>query len=147
VGNLDAVSGLRSASALRPGSRAWQLDARPSRAALPAPEWSLRPGLLILEALAIITAAVLAAPTRAPARTAPLCSPWSSWPWVACWSPRRERSVHSPRRHRVPPRSRSTRPPPRAWRHRSARRAAASRSPLPCRSRTRQRCARPVRGP
>jgi GT2 family glycosyltransferase len=64
VGNLDAVSGLRSASALRPGSRAWQLDARPSRAALPAPEWSLRPGLLILEALAIITAAVLAAPTR-----------------------------------------------------------------------------------
>ena len=64
VGNLDAVSGLRSASALRPGSRAWQLEADPSSEALPEPEWSLRPLLLAFQGLAIIAAAVLAAPSR-----------------------------------------------------------------------------------
>ncbi len=64
VGNLDSVSGLRSASALRPGSRAWQLEADPSRDALPEPEGSLRPLLLLLQLVAIVAAAVLAAPSR-----------------------------------------------------------------------------------
>ncbi len=64
VGNLDSVSGLSSASAVRPGSRAWQLDADPSREALPAPESSLRPALLVLQGLAIVAVMVLAAPSR-----------------------------------------------------------------------------------
>lgn len=64
VGNLDSVSGLSSASALRPGSRAWQLDAEPSRAALEEPTGSLRPVLLGLQGLAVVAVAVLAAPTR-----------------------------------------------------------------------------------
>jgi hypothetical protein len=64
AGNLDSVSGLRSASALRPGSRAWQLEADPSREALPEPEGSLRPLLLLLQILAAVAAAVLAAPSR-----------------------------------------------------------------------------------
>jgi GT2 family glycosyltransferase len=64
VGNLDSVSGLRTASALRPGSRAWQLDADPSRGSLPEPDWSLRPLLLVIQGLAVFTAFVLAAPSR-----------------------------------------------------------------------------------
>lgn len=64
VGNLDSVSGLSSASALRPGSRAWQVDADPTREALPTPDGSLRPWLLALQALAVLVAAVLAAPSR-----------------------------------------------------------------------------------
>jgi len=64
VGNLDSVSGLRSASAVRPGSRAWQLEADPSREALPEPDGSLRPLLLVVQGLALVAAAVLAAPSR-----------------------------------------------------------------------------------
>jgi GT2 family glycosyltransferase len=64
VGNLDSVSGLRTASALRPGSRAWQLDADPSRESLPEPDGSLRPLMLALQGLAVVTAFVLAAPSR-----------------------------------------------------------------------------------
>ena len=63
VGKLDSVSGLSSASALRPGSRAWQLDADPSREAAP-PGSRLHPALLAVQGLAIVVAAVLAAPTR-----------------------------------------------------------------------------------
>jgi GT2 family glycosyltransferase len=64
IGNLDSVSGLRTASALRPGSRAWQLDADPSRESLPEPDGSLRPLMLTLQGLAVATAFVLAAPSR-----------------------------------------------------------------------------------
>jgi GT2 family glycosyltransferase len=64
VGNLDSVSGLRTASALHPGSRAWQLDADPSRESLPEPDGSLRPLMLALQGLAVVTAFVLAAPSR-----------------------------------------------------------------------------------
>ena len=68
VGNLDSVSGLTSASAVRPGSRAWQLEAEPSDEALPAPEGSPRPVLLGVQGLALVLAAVLAAPSRRPRR-------------------------------------------------------------------------------
>ncbi|HLN78650.1 MAG TPA: glycosyltransferase family 2 protein [Nocardioidaceae bacterium] len=64
VGNLDSVSGLSTASALRPGSRAWQLDAQPDRSALPEPSGSLHPWLLLVQGAALIAAVVLAAPTR-----------------------------------------------------------------------------------
>ena len=64
VGNLDSVSGLRTASAVRPGSRAWQVEADPSREALPDPDGSLRPLLLGLQGLAVLAAIVLAAPSR-----------------------------------------------------------------------------------
>lgn len=65
VGNLDSVSGLSTASAPRPGSRAWQLDAEPTRSALPsAPEDSTRPWLLAAQAVAVAAVAVLAAPSR-----------------------------------------------------------------------------------
>jgi GT2 family glycosyltransferase len=63
VGNLDSVSGLRTASA-PPASRAWQLDADPSRESLPEPGRSLRPLLLVLQGLAVVVAFVLAAPSR-----------------------------------------------------------------------------------
>ncbi len=65
VGNLDSVSGLSSASALRPGARAWQVEAEPGREALPTPpQDSVRPWLLAVQALALAVVAVLAAPTR-----------------------------------------------------------------------------------
>ncbi|HEX6246446.1 MAG TPA: glycosyltransferase family 2 protein [Nocardioidaceae bacterium] len=64
VGNLDSVSGLSTASAVRPGSRAWQLDAEPNRQALAGPEDTWRPVLLGAQALAVTTAVVLAAPSR-----------------------------------------------------------------------------------
>lgn len=65
VGHLDSVSGLSTASAARPGSRAWQVDADPSREAVAEPTSSwLRPGLLVLQGLAVVTVAVLAAPSR-----------------------------------------------------------------------------------
>ncbi|HEX6874473.1 MAG TPA: glycosyltransferase [Nocardioidaceae bacterium] len=64
AGNLDAVSGLRPASALRPGSRAWELEAEPSRASLPERQTSYRPALLVLQAVAVVAAVVLAAPSR-----------------------------------------------------------------------------------
>jgi hypothetical protein len=64
VGNLDSVSGLKAASAVRPGSRAWQIEADPTREALPEPDGSLRTLLLALQGLAVLAAAVLAAPSR-----------------------------------------------------------------------------------
>jgi hypothetical protein len=64
VGNLESVSGLTSASAPRPGSRAWQVEAEPGGAALPERPESLRPWLLALQAAAVVTVAVLAAPSR-----------------------------------------------------------------------------------
>jgi len=64
AGKLDSVSGLRPASALRPGSRAWELESEPSRAALAERQSSYRPPLLLLQGLALVAAVVLAAPSR-----------------------------------------------------------------------------------
>ena len=64
AGNLDSVSGLNFASAVRRGARAWQLDKPPSDAALPRPPGSRRPLLLAVEALALLVVAVLAMPSR-----------------------------------------------------------------------------------
>jgi hypothetical protein len=64
VGNLDSVSGLTAASAIRPGTRAWQLEAEPTDAALPEPSGSWRPWLLAVQIIALVAAAVLAAPSR-----------------------------------------------------------------------------------
>lgn len=69
TGNLDSLSGVTQGSAIRPGSRAWQVDAGvPRRAvgsatALTATDpW--RPWLLGAQGLALATVLVLAAPTR-----------------------------------------------------------------------------------
>ncbi len=67
-GSLDSVSGLTPASAVVPGAGAWQLDTPPSGAALPEEGGDLKIVLLVLEGLALLTAAVLAAPTRKVAR-------------------------------------------------------------------------------
>ncbi len=64
VGNLDSVSGVTQGSALRPGARAWQLEATPTRSGLPEDPDPLRPWLLALQGLALVVVAVLAAPTR-----------------------------------------------------------------------------------
>ena len=64
AGNLDSVSGLTPASAVRPGARAWQLETDPTDDALAQPEGSLRPWLLAVQLVAILAVAVLAAPTR-----------------------------------------------------------------------------------
>jgi hypothetical protein len=64
AGDLDSVSGLTSASAARPAARAWQLDRDPTRDALPAPDASMRPLLLVLQGVAVVAAIVLAAPSR-----------------------------------------------------------------------------------
>jgi GT2 family glycosyltransferase len=64
AGNLDSVSGLRPASALIPGSRAWELEAEPTREALPEPGMSFRPALLVLQGFAVVAVVVLAAPSR-----------------------------------------------------------------------------------
>jgi hypothetical protein len=64
VGNLDSVSGLSQASAIRPGARAWQLEAEPGDAELSRSADGLRPWLLVLQGLALVVVAVLAAPTR-----------------------------------------------------------------------------------
>lgn len=64
VGNLDSVSGLTRASAIRPNERAWQLEAEPTDEALNQPSGSIRPWLLGLQAIALVVVAVLAAPTR-----------------------------------------------------------------------------------
>jgi GT2 family glycosyltransferase len=63
-GNLDSVSGLASASAVRPGARAWQLQAAPGDAALHRPEDSVRSWLLAGQLVALVLAAVFAAPSR-----------------------------------------------------------------------------------
>ncbi|HEX6517560.1 MAG TPA: glycosyltransferase family 2 protein [Nocardioidaceae bacterium] len=62
--NLDSVSGLTSAGVIEPGARAWQLAAKADGRALPRPDASARPWLLALQGLAIVVAAVLAAPGR-----------------------------------------------------------------------------------
>jgi GT2 family glycosyltransferase len=64
AGNLDTVSGLTTASAVRPGARAWQVEADPTTTALPAPEGALHPWLVLVQAGALVTAGVFAAPTR-----------------------------------------------------------------------------------
>jgi hypothetical protein len=64
AGNLDSVSGLNFASAVRRGSRAWQVELPPSARALPTPSGSWRPLLLAVEAVALLMAAVLALPSR-----------------------------------------------------------------------------------
>jgi GT2 family glycosyltransferase len=64
VAGLDSVSGLSSASAVHPRSRAWQVDAEPGQDALPAPTGSPRPLLLAVQGGAIVAVVVLAAPSR-----------------------------------------------------------------------------------
>jgi hypothetical protein len=64
VANMDSVSGVSSGSALRPGSRAWQLEATPTATALHEHPSAARPWLLAAQALVLIAVAVLAAPTR-----------------------------------------------------------------------------------
>jgi hypothetical protein len=64
VGNLDGVSGLTQASATGPGARAWQLAAAPTGADLRDAEDPLRPWLLAVQGVALLAAAVLAAPSR-----------------------------------------------------------------------------------
>ncbi len=65
VGNLDSLSGVTPGSATRPGARAWQLDTDPSEPdAADTGDAGLRPWLLGLQGLALLAAAVLAAPTR-----------------------------------------------------------------------------------
>lgn len=64
AGNLDGVSGVTAASAAQPKARAWQLEADPSREALPDSSGSARQGLLALQLVALLVVAVLAAPSR-----------------------------------------------------------------------------------
>ena len=64
AGNLDSVSGVSTGSAARPGDRAWQVEAAPTGADRPAGDAPLRGWLLGLQGVAILVAAVLAAPTR-----------------------------------------------------------------------------------
>jgi GT2 family glycosyltransferase len=63
VGNLDGVSGLRSASA-RPGARAWQLEESARDIDLSRARDPLRPWLLAAQGVAIALVLVLAAPSR-----------------------------------------------------------------------------------
>ena len=63
-GNLDTLSGVTPGSATSPGARAWQVQAPATEESLVAEPSSLRPWLLGLQGLAILVAAVLAAPTR-----------------------------------------------------------------------------------
>jgi hypothetical protein len=62
-GNLDSLSGVTIGSAVRPGSRAWQVDADLTSAP-PVPTSSSRPWLLAVQGVALLVVAVLAAPTR-----------------------------------------------------------------------------------
>ena len=62
--NLDSVSGLTPGSATRPGARAWQVGLTDAAAYRPLDGSSARPWLLGLQGLALLVAAVLAAPTR-----------------------------------------------------------------------------------
>ena len=62
-GNLDSLSGVTTASAVRPGSRAWQVDV--DLTSVPAlPTSASRPWLLAVQGVALLVVAVLAAPTR-----------------------------------------------------------------------------------
>ena len=65
AGNLDSISGVGPASALAEGSRAWKLEIPPDAEAIAADSGSwLQPWLVGLECLAVVVAAVFAAPTR-----------------------------------------------------------------------------------
>lgn len=64
AGNLDSVSGLSPASAVRSGTRAWQVEADPTSDVLAQPDESVRPFLLAGQLSALLAVAVLAAPTR-----------------------------------------------------------------------------------
>jgi len=63
AGNLDSLSGVTIGSAIRPGSRAWQVDTDVTSAP-PVPTSASRPWLLAIQAVALLVVAVLAAPTR-----------------------------------------------------------------------------------
>jgi len=67
AGNLDTLSGTSRASALR-GARAWQLQGPAGHDALDRSGSDARPWLLGAQALALVVAAVQAAPTRRVAR-------------------------------------------------------------------------------
>ena len=62
-GNLDSLSGVTIGSAVRPGSRAWQVDADLTSTP-PVPTSASRPWLLAVQGVALLVVAVLAAPTR-----------------------------------------------------------------------------------
>ncbi len=66
-GNLDSLSGVTTGSAVRPGSRAWQVDGDLTSAP-ETPRSDLRPWLLALQGLSVVVVAVLAAPTRGVSR-------------------------------------------------------------------------------
>ena len=66
-GNLDTLSGVTTGSATG-GARAWQLQVPGSEESLDTAPDDLRPWLLGLQGLALLVAAVLAAPTRKVAR-------------------------------------------------------------------------------
>ena len=60
---LDATTGLAQASAENRSTRAWQVERDVSPDAVDGPDSSLRVVLLVVQALAVLVAAVLAAPT------------------------------------------------------------------------------------
>ncbi len=64
VGNLDSLGGLAPGSALRPGARAWRLEAPPGRASLAGAGAGSRPWLLALQGVALVVVGVLAVPSR-----------------------------------------------------------------------------------
>ncbi len=64
AGVLDTASGLTNASAGGVGARAWEVDAPRSRVAAAQPTSPVRPWLLAAQFLALVTAFVLAAPSR-----------------------------------------------------------------------------------
>jgi GT2 family glycosyltransferase len=68
VGELDAVSGLVPASAPLPGARGWELEVAPGTEAVPPSPRPWHTALLALQALALVVALVLAAPSRRPRR-------------------------------------------------------------------------------
>jgi GT2 family glycosyltransferase len=64
AGNLDSLSGVTPGSAVRPGSRAWLVDAGAAATAPVTPTSPYRPWLLAVQGLATLVVVVLAAPTR-----------------------------------------------------------------------------------
>jgi hypothetical protein len=60
---LDATTGLAQASAENRSTRAWQVERDVSPDAVDGPDSSLRVVLLVVQALAVLVVAVLAAPT------------------------------------------------------------------------------------
>ena len=65
AGNLDSTSGVGPASAIAEGSRAWKLESVPGDETVTPDSGSwLYPWLVALQCLAVVVAAVFAAPTR-----------------------------------------------------------------------------------